>query len=190
MKNSNFWLLAWWVVCLELAVSTVCAQTETSDSIHINASFLKDLENAFEFAPRQDTIRYRDELLTRQQLHEWVGDVDTLLYQQQRHHRQLAESDSLADTLRLDPRFLGLCAVKQPASIMFPDFSKEITMWKSRNNRYSIIRTNCPGPGTAISGLDVKKGLSNLLIPKYRKINKVRKIAEKNKTAMDAAFPL
>lgn len=177
-KLSGRWgvlvLLTW----LGMAATSSFAQhhAESSDSIHLSSSFLKALDNAFTFTPQADTIRYEENFLTREQLREWVGDVDTTTYIHS------------ADSLYLDPRFLGLTPPQHTVSIMFPDFAKDIQIWKSKNGKYSLINTS--GGHQAISGLDVNKALSELLIPKYRKIKKSRKIAEEGRSKIDAAFPI
>lgn len=54
-----------------------CAQgNETGDSIKINPKFLKELDSAFSFTPLESPIEVPDNVLTREQLHEWVGPVD------------------------------------------------------------------------------------------------------------------
>lgn len=159
---------------------------EITDTIHLSPSFMKALEDAFSFEQKHDTIRYREEFLTRKQLREWVGDVDTTLYQPNVTYAE--EGDSCRDTLRLDPRFIGMRPILPPTSIMFPNFAKEIELWKSKNGKYRVIKTT--GTQQAVSGLDVKKALSELLIPSHRRIRKVRDLADKKRAEMDAAYPL
>jgi len=165
------------LIWIGLAATPVSAQQHTEDSIYLSPRFMKALENAFSLTPQADTIRYEENFLTREQLHEWVGDVDTT-----------ANYRHPTDTLYLDPRFLGLTPPRQMVSIMFPDFAKDIEIWKSKKGNYQLIKTQ--DGHQALSGIDVKKALSEMLIPKYRKIRKSRKIAEEARAKMDATFPM
>ncbi len=58
------------------AVAVMAQGTETGDSIRINPNFMKELDSAFSFTPLEADIEVPDNVLTREQLHEWVGPVE------------------------------------------------------------------------------------------------------------------
>lgn len=65
------------VMLMSYCVMPVKAQNrESGDSIRINPKFLKELESAFSFEPIQAPIKVPNDVLTREQLHEWVGPVE------------------------------------------------------------------------------------------------------------------
>lgn len=66
----------WLLVLLCVNVNLLAQGTESGDSIRINPKFMDELDKAFSFGPVEAPIKVPDEVLTREQLHEWVGPVE------------------------------------------------------------------------------------------------------------------
>lgn len=57
--------------------SAMSQSAEPGDSIRINPEFMKALDKAFSFdQPLQAPIKVPNDVLTREQLHEWVGPIE------------------------------------------------------------------------------------------------------------------
>jgi len=172
---------------------------ETDDTIHLSKKFLQSIEDAFLFTPRIDTLRYEENPLTREQLHEWIGEPqDAELYWEERRNalgeqqsmNAPADSlDSLDIHLRDKLRYsIPNLVVTPPPSFNFAIDLEGIVIGKSKNGKYSVIQKS--GGGQAISGFDFGAAMGRLFIPKDRRLYKSRKLAKENKAVMDAAFPL
>lgn len=75
----SFAICTIWCIVIQMScynMPVMAQNREAGDSIRINPKFLKELESAFSFDPVQAPIKVPNDVLTREQLHEWVGPVE------------------------------------------------------------------------------------------------------------------
>lgn len=206
------------VVCCLLAIFSQLAHAQNptanthakeadDDTIQLSGKFMNALKGAFEFAPMADTIRYKDELLTREQLLEWLGNTEPTQNCEGSVNPECRQSEGSVNKLGLnsnsdhcildstykalkmwevDPR-ANRKIPPTPPTIMMPNFAELFVMWKSKNGKYQIIRT--PEGGTAMTGFDIN-ALAKYIRPSQIRLRKSQTLARKNKAKMDEAFPL
>lgn len=212
MKNDDISgytrLILCWLLAMASGITWAQNQTtdtlkqqheDTDENIVLSPSFMNALKGAFEMTPMADTIRYQENLLTRDQLREWVGEPDPTLYNTEQA-QQMTESavdpkdpytwrlDSTYKALKLwevDPRCLGI--TPPTTSFMMPNIAAEIVVWKSKNGKYMMIRTK--DGGTAMSGFDFN-ALARYIRPSQIRLRKSQALANKNRAKMDAAYPI
>lgn len=177
-----------WMMWLLLygSVPLMAQGTETGDSIRINPKFMEELDRALSFGPVEAPIVVPDDVLTREQLHEWVGPVEGVT-----GGKRNGKYDP-TDPNRFDSTYFAL-------KMYLVDFCK----WQPFVNEISI-----PGLGGFTDGLQhygkhlhsTKSGgiaatvdvnaLSKYIRPSQIRLRKSRALAEKSKAVMDKFFPM
>lgn len=178
-------------------------QEDTTGEIKLSDSFRQALEGAFQFSPiTEEPLPYPNPL-TREQLHEWAGPVDTtdlsiqMELWRRRHPQEQTDENLPQDSaqsqymetyraLRLwekDFKPLPPTAVIQ---IEIPGLTDHV-QWRSKNGRYSVIRTS--DGRSVLSGLDVN-ALGKYVRPKEIRLRKSRARAKKKRGEMDLFYPI
>lgn len=167
------------------------AQTgEAGDSIRINPKFMEELNRAFTFDPIAAPIEVPDDVLTREQLHQWVGPADET---DTNTGPSKTKKYDPTDPNRFDSTYFAL-------KMYLVDFCK----WQPTCNNVISI----PGLGALSDGLQhygkhvhsTKSGgialqldvnaLAKYVRPSQIRLRKSRALAEKSKPLMDKFFPI
>ena len=171
-------------VCLVMAMIRVVAQSDTASvmsemadedgEIRLSPNFMKELERAFSFDPREEKITPPDDILTREQLHEWVGKPDT----------SLVLEDGKPKRERFDSTYFAL-------KMYIPEFCKPIP---KADNRIFIpgitdhsFSRNLPKHGLQFV-FDVN-ALAPYVRPKEIRKRKLREFANRARPTMDKFLP-
>lgn len=162
---------------------------ESGDSIRINPKFMEELDKAFSFGPVEAPIKVPDNVLTREQLHEWVGPVEGAAT----NYGGSRKKYDPTDPNRFDSTYFAL-------KMYMVDFCK----WQPIVKDAVVI----PGLGGFTDGLQhygkychsTKEGgvgctldvnaLAKYLRPSEIRLRKSRALAEKTKVQMDKIFPM
>lgn len=190
------------MICLPLSLRAQ-NQEDANGEIKLSDSFRQALEGAFLFNPiTSEPLPYPNPL-TREQLHEWVGPVDTtdvaiqMELWRRRHPQDLTDENLPQDSaqsqymetyrqLRLWEKNFKPLPPTAVIEIKIPGLTDHV-QWRSKNGRYSVIRT--PDGRSALSGLDVN-ALGKYIRPKEIRLRKSRARAKKNKGEMDLYYPI
>lgn len=172
---------------LVLVVTPVSAlDAETRDSIRLNPKFMEELNRAFSLDPVEAPIVVPDDVLTREQLHEWVGPVED-----EAGARRSGKYDP-TDPNRFDSTYFAL-------KMYLVEFCK----WQPAVNEISIPGLQCLTDGLQHYGkyahstptggigatIDVN-ALSKYVRPSEIRLRKSRALADKSRATMDKFFPL
>ena len=172
-------------VCLIMAMIRLVAQSDTASvmggkadgqsEIRLSPSFMKELEKAFSFDPREAKITPPDDVLTREQLHEWVGKPDSVqVLQGGRSKRE-----------KFDSTYFAL-------KMYIPEFCKPIPMPDNRIYIPGItdhgFSRNLP-KSSALVTFDLN-ALAPYVRPKEIKIRKLRELASRARLTMDKFLPM
>lgn len=171
------------LILLWISVSLLWAQSEsvatdtvrdegTGETIRLSEGFLKELERAFEFAPREDTIVLPDDILTIEQLHQWVGAPDST---EQLPNPEKFKYDSMYVALKLYLKDLYV-PPKPKYSIYIPGITD------------GGFKKNLPKSGTISICFDLN-ALAPYIRPDEIKKRKARELAKKARSTMDKFFP-
>lgn len=141
-----------------------------SDSIRINADFLKELDEAFGFRNERphaapintiEAVKPDTELL-----HQWVKDPRS-------------KTIATVSTIPMQVNIPGLTD---------GGFAKGIVAWRSK--RHPDLMLLNTGQGYAVSGIDVNGFLSQYLTKEGRTLRRSRELAASCKEIMDKFFPI
>lgn len=178
------WMM--WLMVLFGAMPLLAQNNEAGDSIRLNQKFMEELDKAFSFSPIEAPIVVPNDVLTREQLHEWVGPIENLPEGSQ------SRKYDPTDPNRFDSTYFAL-------KMYLVEFCK----WQPIVNEIKI-----PGLGGFADGLQhygknlqsAKMGgmaitfdfnaLSKYIRPSQIKLRKSRGLAEKSKPLMDKIFPM
>ena len=158
-----------WAQSESVATDTVCNEG-TGETIRLSEGFLKDLERAFEFGPREDTITLPDDILTIEQLHKWVGEPDST--------EQLPRSDKFKYDSMYVALKLYLKDLYVPPKPKYEIFIPGITD--------GGFKKNLPKPSYFSFDLNA---LAPYIRPDEIKKRKARELAKKARSTMDKFFP-
>lgn len=172
-------------LCLMMAAIRLVAQSDTDSvtnrkadgqsEIQLSPRFMKELEKAFSFEPREAKITPPDGVLTRELLHEWVGEPDSVLMLQSGKPKRE----------KFDSTYFAL-------KMYIPEFCKPIPTPGERIYIPGItdhgFSRNLP-PSNAIATFDFN-ALGAYVRPKEIKIRKLRELANRSRSTMDKFFPM
>ena len=175
-----------WLMLLFEAAPLLAQNTEAEDSIRLNPKFMEELDRAFSFEPIEAPIAVPDDVLTREQLHEWVGPIDGVP-----ESKRNGKYDP-TDPNRFDSTYFAL-------KMYLVDFCK----WQP-----IVKEINIPGLGGFTDGLQhygkhwhsTKTGgmaatidvnaLSKYVRPSQIRLRKSKALADKSRAIMDKLFPI
>lgn len=182
--NIGGWAL--WLTMLFGTIPLLAQNNEAGDSIQINPQFMKELDRAFSFDPIEAPIAVPDDVLTREQLHEWVGPIEGV------SGGNRSRKYDPTDPNRFDSTYFAL-------KMYLVDFCR----WQPIVNQVAI-----PGLGGFTDGLQhygkhwhsTKTGgmaatldvnaLSKYIRPSQIRLRKSKELAEKSRAIMDKFFPM
>ena len=156
-------------ICEDSIKTDSCARIEKpkEQEIILNQNFMNALDKTFSLEPIEAPIHRRNDGLTIEQLHEWVGPNDTPIMN--------ANSDSL---------FLALKLLMGKTIPSYDWMRKEIhipgmkeTIKNSQNQR-------------DLASFDFGMTMGQLLLPKYKRMKKIHRLAGKIRRKMDYLYPI
>lgn len=165
---------------LSMTFGFVWAQSQTKDTatadgeIRLSPRFMQELDRAFSFDPIEAPITPPDTTLSIAQLHEWVGRPDpSLMEDSVGNYRQKYDSTYFALKMYLKE----FCKWEPPQEIKIPGLGLQGPL-------------RVPQEGVGHSFTFDANALAKYVRPSQRKLHKSRKLAEENRAAMDACFPM
>lgn len=165
MRKTSVIMVCWILFQCLWAQADSTRHAAAVEELKLNPGFLKALDRAFEIAPETEELPRENEL-TREQLHEWVGRTrdDTASMRQRRKFTR--------------EYFAYKCYLKEFCTLPKDSIRIHIT---GLSPARSILSTG---------KWDFNHGLSMLLSKKYRQRAKSQQLAASHRKEMDLLFPL
>jgi len=162
------------MLCSVLHAQQQGRDTVPSDgaSLQLSPEFMHQLEQAFEFAPAPSPIAVPDSTLTRELLHQWVGEPDRSVSDAPIRHK----FDSTYFALKLYLR--DYCRWNPPPQIVIPGLS----------GLAGPCRAASEGVGHTFS-IDVN-ALARYVRPSQISRRKMRRLADEHRAVMDQCYPI
>lgn len=175
-----------WLLWLYGAAPLMAQGSEAGDSIRINPKFMEELDRAFSFDPIEAPIVVPDDVLTREQLREWVGPIDGVPEVKRR-----GKYDP-TDPNRFDSTYFAL-------KMYLVDFCKwqpivkevQIPGLDGFTDGLQHYGKHCHSTKTGGIGVTIDvNALSKYVRPSQIRLRKSRELAERSKAMMDKFFPM
>ena len=174
-----------WLAMMLMQGTTVLLAQEQGDTIRINPRFADELEKAFSLDFIEAPIEPKDEVLTREQLREWVGPVEGALREIARGKYDPTDPNRFDSTYFALKMYLVDFCKWQPVStrIAIPGLGNLTDGVQHYGNNWHSLRT-----GGMAKTIDVN-ALAQYIRPSQIRLRKSRELADKSRAMMDKFFP-